>query len=358
MRSPKNIPVRLFVFFLFPSILFFSGCTESTRRIRPLVVDTPAYSSDGIGADADSSLSHKTSKEMTSAGFAYLAAGNSTMARMHFISALKKSDSNPWAYIGLGDINYHAGDYLSALANYNKAASLDESNLAAILGQAQSLRQQGKTKDAMEKVERAKGLGPDDVRVLTEQAINYDLQGKESLAAPIYQEIAIRTPDQAAAFNNIGINEMSQGRYPEAISNFSKAYMLDGKDVRIANNLAMAFALYGQTDQALKLFSKTVGEAAAWNNLGYIFMTQGKFNEAEKALNKAIELNPKFYERAQENLDRLEQMRLANNLAGPNLADDSIPAPKYSSTPAAEAAISLPTADDDAPPSPVPLSAE
>jgi len=278
-----------------------------------MIIDTPAYSSDGIGADHTSSLSQKPTKEMISAGFAYLAAGNITMARMHFISALKKDDSNPWAYVGLGDISYQSGDYPSAQANYDKAASLDESNLAAILGQAQSLRQQRKLKEAMEKVDKAKTLGANDVRVLTEQAINYDLQGKEDLAAPIYQEIAARTPDQAASFNNIGINEISQGHYAEAISNFSKAYLLDSKDVRIANNLAMAFALYGQQDQALKLFTKTVGVAAAWNNLGYIYMTQGKFDEAEAALKKAIELNPKFYERAQENLDRLEQLRLANH---------------------------------------------
>jgi len=321
MRPFKTIDFRFFVIFLSATLFLCTGCTETTRRARPLVIDTPAYSSDGIGADSSSGLTQKTTKEMTSAGFAYLAAGNGTMARIHFISALKKDDSNPWAYIGLGDISYLAGDYPSAQANYDKAASLDESNLAAILGQSQSLRQQGKSKEAMKMVEKAKALGPNDVRVLTEQAINYDLQGEEELATPIYQEIAKRTPEQASAFNNIGVNELSQGHYAESISNFSKAYLLDGKDMRIANNLAMAFALYGQEDQAIKIFTKSIGVAAAWNNLGYIYMTQGKFDEAEIALNKAIELNPKFYERAQENLDRLEQLRLTKT------REQSSPAP-------------------------------
>jgi len=324
--------VHFFLISLSTISLFCAGCTETSRRVRHHIIDTPTYSSDVIGADSTGGLSQKNSKEMTSAGFAYLAAGNVTMARMHFISALKKNESTPWAYIGLGDISYQTGDYLSAQANYDKASSLDESNLAAILGLSQSLRQQGKTKEAIERLEKAKALDPNDVSVLTEQAINYDLQGKEQLAAPIYLEIAKRTPEQASAFNNIGVNELSQTHYAEAISNFSKAYLLDSKNVRIANNLAMAFALYGQQDQALKLFTKTIGIPAAWNNLGYIYMTQGKFDEAEIALNKAIELNPKFYERAQVNLDRLEQMRLAKQHKPPPPAL-STPEPTQSTQP-------------------------
>jgi tetratricopeptide (TPR) repeat protein len=290
--------------------MVLSGCIESTRPSHRAFSETPSYSADSSMADGGG-ITQKTPKEMISAGFAYLAAGNATLARLHFVSALKREPKSSWAYVGLGDISYQIGDYPSALANYQKAASFDEDNLAAILGQAQSLRQQGKLKEAMAKVDQAKALGPNDVRVLTEQAINYDLQGQESLAAPIYREVASRTPDQAAAFNNLGVNEMSQAHYAEAITNFSKAYMLDSKDPRIANNLAMAFALYGQQDQAHKLFSKTVGDAAAWNNLGYLYLTQGKFDEAEAALRKALELDPKFYARAQENLDRLDQLRLA-----------------------------------------------
>jgi len=312
MSFRNSICTRLLLPLLIVASTMVSGCVGSTRRAHPAMIDTPAYSSDDSGMN-ESSVTQKTPKEMTSAGFAYLAAGNATLARMHFVSALKRDPENAWAYVGIGDISYQIGDYPSALANYQKAASLDENNLAALLGQAQSLRQQGKLNAALEKIDQAKKLAPDDVRVLTEQAINFDLQGKESLAAPLYQEIATRTPDQAAAFNNVGINEMSQAHYPEAIMNFNKAYMLDSKDKRIINNLAMAFALNGQSDQALKLFAKTVGEAAAWNNLGYIYMTQERFNEAERALNKALELNPKFYERAQENLERLEQMRLDKN---------------------------------------------
>jgi cytochrome c-type biogenesis protein CcmH/NrfG len=38
-------------------------------------------------------------------------------------------------------------------------------------------------------------------------------------------------------------------------------------------------------------------------------MTQGHFDEAEQALNKALQLNPRHYARAQENLEQLQQLR-------------------------------------------------
>ena len=65
----------------------------------------------------------------------------------------------------------------------------------------------------------------------------------------------------------------------------------------------------GESEKALRIFTNTVGEAAAYNNVGYLHMTQGRFEEAEQFLKKAMTSNPKYYERAQENLDRLAQLR-------------------------------------------------
>jgi Flp pilus assembly protein TadD len=297
-----------FVFNILLATIFLPACTESVRKIHPSALDTPAFAS-AQKSGGESSLAQKNPQELVSAGFAYLAAGNAELAQMHFVYALKRDPKLASAYTGLAAIDYRRGDYPSALARYQRAEELQSANLDAILGQAQCYRQMSKLSAANAQVTRAMQIAPNDLRVLNELAINYDLQGEEKLAAQLYQEIAKRAPEQAAPFNNIGVNYLSQGKYTEAIVNLSKAFLLDEKDERIRNNLAMAFALYGQEGQALKLFSKTNGEAAAWNNLGYLYMTQGHYDDAERALKKAMELNPKFYDRAQENLDRLEQLR-------------------------------------------------
>jgi Flp pilus assembly protein TadD len=113
----------------------------------------------------------------------------------------------------------------------------------------------------------------------------------------------------SSGFNNLGFNYLLQGRYTDSISAFSRAIAIDPDNKRTHNNLGAAYALNGNEEKALQIFEKTIGKAAAYNNLGYIYMTQGEWDKAEKSFRHALELNPRFYTRAQENLDRLNRMR-------------------------------------------------
>jgi Flp pilus assembly protein TadD len=157
-------------------------------------------------------------------------------------------------------------------------------------------------------------LSPNDVLVLRELAILYDLMGQEKLAESLYLEIVRMTPDIAASHNNLGMNLLVQQKYPQAILSFLQALNINRESVRIKNNLATAYALNGNTAKALRLFADTVGEASAHNNLGYLYMTQGKLELAEEHLKRAIAIHPKYYPKAQENLARLKQAKQANRL--------------------------------------------
>lgn len=302
--------LKLFFPIALLSAVILAGCSKSSPRVKDFATDTPRLSTQSV-RDESPSLTAKDPRELIAGGFAYLAAGNSTLARLHFVAALQKDPELAAAYNGLGRTEYLAGNYPAALAGYERAAALQPQNLDALLGQAQALRQMNKLDSAVEKINAAMKLVPNDFRVLSELAVTYDLQGQERLSAPLYQELVRQAPDQAATFNNLGINYLALNQYPEAVSAFHRAYELDQQDVRIRNNLAMAFALQGSEDQAMRLFRETVGEAAAWNNLGYLYMTRKRYDDAERALKKAMELNPKFYARAQENLDRLNRLRQA-----------------------------------------------
>lgn len=244
-------------------------------------------------------------------GNALLAEGKLDMARLHFLAAIGREAQNALPYVGLGDIDFRKGNYPAAMVSYQRAIDLDPQNLAALMGQIQILREQGNLNAAQTQLNRAMQLAPDDLRVITELAIIYNMQGQDTLAAPLFQELAVKAPDASATYNNIGINELSRGNYAFAIVNLSKAYMLDGRNETAANNLAMAFTLYGQEDQALRLYTKTVGESAAWNNIGYLYMTKKRYDDAERAFRKALDINPRYYVKAKENLDQLMLLRQA-----------------------------------------------
>ena len=157
---------------------------------------------------------------------------------------------------------------------------------------------------------RARALAPNNAEVLSERAILYDLQGREELAEPIYRQILESNPKQAITLNNLGINRLLDQSYGEAIVYFRQALLQDSDNPRLKNNLAMSYALNGDEPKALQLFSETVGKAAAYNNLGYLYLTIGRLDAAERALNKALELNPRFYTKAQENLDRVQELKV------------------------------------------------
>jgi tetratricopeptide (TPR) repeat protein len=60
----------------------------------------------------------------------------------------------------------------------------------------------------------------------------------------------------------------------------------------------------GRYEEALEVFKKNGDEAAAYNNLGYVFMIEGKNKEAIEAFEKALEIKPGFYLKAYENLKK------------------------------------------------------
>ncbi len=289
-------------------IITLCGCTESVRKVS-YVTDDASTLQAMSSKDNISSLQKKSAPDLVTFGFVYLANLNLKIAELHFVAAIDKDPTIVDAYIGLGRTEMLRGNYSGALINFSKARGLKPDYVPALVGEAQALRSEGKLNAAIKKVNEAMVVAPEDITVIKELAIIYDLMGKENLSGPLYLEITEKSPDQAASHNNLGLNYMVRGEYHEAILSFLQALELDRDNSRIKNNLASAYLLSGDQGSALKLFKVTLGEAEAYNNIGYLLMTQGLFDESEQALRKSLQLSPSHYVRAQENLDRLQEMR-------------------------------------------------
>jgi len=292
------------------TVIAMGGCTKSVKKVS--YINDESASLQALSPNDDlATLQDKSVQELVTAGFVYLSNQNLKIAQLHFTTAINKDPKMVAAYLGLGRIEILKGNYKGALAAFSRAEELQPDSLPALVGQAQALRSEGKLDAAIKKINAAMMVDPADISVLNELALIYDLMGKETLSAPLYLEIVNKAPDQASAHNNLGLNYMVRGEYSEAILAFLQASKLAPDNVRIKNNLASAYLLNGDEATALAIFKKTVGEAEAYNNLGYLYMTRGEFDKAEKALKKALQTSPKFYARAQENLERLQEMRKA-----------------------------------------------
>ncbi|MDP2267776.1 MAG: tetratricopeptide repeat protein, partial [Deltaproteobacteria bacterium] len=62
----------------------------------------------------------------------------------------------------------------------------------------------------------------------------------------------------------------------------------------------------GRYEESLNAFQKAGDKASAYNNLGCVYLAQKKYQQALTAFQKAIEINPKHYEKARENIAHAE----------------------------------------------------
>lgn len=314
-------PARSGLFFvcLLP-LLFVSGCATTVRPVQE--------SSERLAALQEVSESQSGRKledlghdELIARGASFFSAGNDQMARLHFAMALKKMPTSVPALMGLGGVFQRIGDHGRAVAFYGQVVETQPGHAQALAAMGISHREQGNQGHAEEYLQRALASRPGDPALLAELAITFDRGDKEALAEPLHRQVAALQPRNATALNNLGFNLLLQKKEDLAVEALQQALLLAPRDKRIVNNLALALALRGDEERAFSLLSGSVGKAGAWNNLGYIYMSNGHYDKAEKAFVQAMEEHSRYYVRARENLDRVRLLSASRPAAAVKSAE-------------------------------------
>jgi tetratricopeptide (TPR) repeat protein len=126
-----------------------------------------------------------------------------------------------------------------------------------------------------------------------------------------HKEALTINPELAALHNNLGMAYFLKGEYLLSADAFLAALQLEPGSARVYNNLGLALARLGRYDEAFRAFKNGKDEAAAYNNIGFIYMAEGKHEQATQAFEKAIRLNPQYYIKAHENMERAQSIREA-----------------------------------------------
>jgi len=169
---------------------------------------------------------------------------------------------------------------------------------------------------------------------------NYAKDYAGALAA-FHAALAV-TPNDGSIYNNIGMTQSMLGDDVQAVEAFSTALRLGAPSTRTYNNMGLALARLKRWDEALEAFRCAGGEAAAYNNLGYLYFLDGMYPQAVQAFERAISLEPRFYVRANENLKRARLAMSFNDGMGPRAAHTSAP-------------VAIPHLSEDGPVTPGPL---
>lgn len=129
---------------------------------------------------------------------------------------------------------------------------------------------------------------------------------------------AIRVMEKAAALNDknvallatLGQAYLKVKDYNKALLFLKKGQNLDPKNKKINLHLGMALAGLKRYSEAFDSFLKAGDEAQAYNNIGVHYYLAGRYEDAAKCFQKALDLRPTFYEEAKVNLQRaLEKLQ-------------------------------------------------
>jgi len=134
------------------------------------------------------------------------------------------------------------------------------------------------------------------------------LSGNAAAAEEAYRQIAQDAAGDASALDALGQFYVAEHRLPEAISTLREAVKAAPDDTVCRYHLAVALAKAGDTTSAFAEFSKTVDEAEAHYNVGYICYEQGRKDIAEREFLQAVTLRPDLAS-AQMMLDELRSGR-------------------------------------------------
>ena len=112
-------------------------------------------------------------------------------------------------------------------------------------------------------------------------------------------------PQSASLLSNTGYVFLKRGDLPQARLYLERAVAANDSLVEARNNLGIVLARMGEPNHALAEFMAVNDPAAAFNNLGVVYLDQKRWSEAREAFRRALVLDPE-HKKAQTNLAEAE----------------------------------------------------
>jgi tetratricopeptide (TPR) repeat protein len=266
-----------------------------------------------IGPDEDQS-DYKPAKHVA-IGDQYLSRKQPELAFDQYTKAAAKDPAFIPARFKRGELLMDKGMHGEALAEFTAVLEHNPQHAPAHEALGRIYLQNKLHPEAKRHLEKAVAIdgGLVQSHVLLGTVLNYmdDYEG----AVAQFSRAAELSPRSGYIHNNLGLSLVRLGRPDQAVAAFSRALMLGAPADKTANNLGVTLFKLGRMEEALEAFRCAGDEASAYNNMGYAYFLEGDYVEAMRCFEKAIELRPTFYVRADENLKRA---RLAAEFAKHN----------------------------------------
>ena len=189
---------------------------------------------------------------------------------------------------------------------------------------AESLAANGHDKDAILHYERCRQFDANRAGIAPRLAVLYGRIGETKKSLEEFDKAIKETPQDASLHNNRGYCLYSAGQWAEAEQSYRQALALDSNHAHAWVNLGMSLGMQGRYAESYEAFTKTLSPAEAHANLGFIYFSQGKKEQARDAYRQALHLNPSM-QKAQLVLNMMDAKPNTTKLATTSSGTDKSP---------------------------------
>lgn len=291
-----------------------SGCAESKDPSSPSF-DMTEYRKvmeaqkdrQGSLEDPTPAVPEMTAEEHERAGDTDAQRRNFPLAGVHYGKALKADPTRNSVRLKLGQILLQQGLFDAALTQFQDLQTRAPKSAPVHQGIGQIYLHQSKLQEAEAALSKAITLDPSSWVSHNLLGLVYDQEERHTDAIAAYRAALAVHPRDPGVLNNLGLAYALSGDHEEAIRAYEQAAATGAASPKLYNNLGIAYAHRQRYAEALDAFKKATDEPRAYNNLGVTLLGIGQAKQAAACFEKAIELNPQYYEKATENLRKAQQ---------------------------------------------------
>jgi tetratricopeptide (TPR) repeat protein len=206
----------------------------------------------------------------------------------------------PEALYRLGEHALAAGDYETAIADFQQALQRQDGLPGALQGLGLAYAAQGKTAQAEAQFQKVIQQQPDFAEAYTHLGKLYLHSGRLTEALAAYRNVVRLQPERAQSYHNLGTVLVAQGATDAAIQQFREALKRDPRYMPAYNDLGTLYAEHGDLEQAIAAFQAALrlqpSAVAGHYNLAMAYGTQGDIAGMIRELQATLQLAPDHVE--------------------------------------------------------------
>jgi Flp pilus assembly protein TadD len=238
--------------------LIFTGCAASKTMEKPAVEAADTNKAEAATAASEVKDPKAEAKKISTLGLAAMMHGNWEKAEGYFLEALKLDPDNYNAHMYLARVYENKGQKPEALEHYKAGVKLKPDNPNPYYGMMGVYLDMGNAEDAIFTANDAIKNGISEDKLAGNLGWAYYVNGDLGKAEKYFKKDKEQKKADSTPRNNLGLVYFSQGRYEDALASFNEASELNEKSVVLPYFQALTYNRLGREEEVLKALEEGI----------------------------------------------------------------------------------------------------